>query len=60
MNDASCLAPEQHHLHLCELKAKELKEEVRRLFEEPAHFACSNCGAKVSRAENVCAPKALR
>jgi len=60
MSDNDCVDPEQHHLHICELKAKELNDEVRRLFAEPAHFACTNCGAKVSRAENVCAPKALK
>lgn len=59
MSDNNCVDPEQHHLHICELKAKEMNEEVRRLFEEPAHFTCTNCGAKVSRAENVCSPKAL-
>lgn len=59
MSDNSCVDSGSHHLHICELKAKELNEEVRRLFEAPAHFACTNCGAKVSKAENVCAPKAL-
>ncbi len=59
MNDHNCVDPDNHHLHICELKAKELHEDVRKLFAEPAHFACTNCGAKVSRAENVCSPKAL-
>ncbi len=57
MSDHNCVDPDKHHLHICELKAKELNEKVRELFEEKAHFACTNCGAKVSRAENVCAPK---
>ncbi len=59
MTDKSCKDSATHHLHICELKAKEMNEEVRRLFEETPHFACTNCGAKVSKAENVCAPKAL-
>jgi len=60
MKENDCVDPEQHHLHICELKAKEMNEEVRGLFAESANFACTNCGAKVSRAENVCAPKALK
>ena len=59
MTDKRCLAPEQHQLHVCELKARELNEEVRRLFKETAHFTCANCAAKVNRAESVCTPKAL-
>ena len=59
MSDNNCVDSDTHHLHICELKAKELNEEVRRLFAEPVRFACTNCGAKVSRAENVCAPKAI-
>jgi hypothetical protein len=59
MSDDKCVDSEQHHLHICELKAKDLNEELRKLFAETPHFACTNCGAKVSRAENVCAPKAL-
>ncbi len=59
MSDKNCADSDTHHLHICELKAKERCDEVRKLFEETPHFACTNCGAKVSRAENVCAPKAL-
>ena len=59
MSDNDCFDPEKHHLHICELKAKELNDELRKLFGEPANFACTNCGAKVSRAENVCSPKAI-
>ena len=59
MSDNDCFDPDKHHLHICELKAKELNDELRKLFAEPAKFACTNCGAKVSRAENVCSPKAI-
>lgn len=59
MSDKNCVDPDKHHLHVCELKAKELHEDVRKLFEEPPKFACTNCGVKVARAENVCSPKEL-
>lgn len=59
MSDHNCVDPDQHHLHICELKAKEMHGDVRRLFEEPGKFACTNCGVKVGRAENVCDPKAI-
>jgi len=60
MSDNLCVDPDQHHLHVCELKAKELHEDVRKLFEEtPAKFACANCGVKVARPENVCSPKEI-
>jgi len=59
MSDHNCVDPDQHHLHVCELKAKELHEDVRKLLEEPAKFACTNCGIKVSRPENLCSPKAI-
>jgi predicted RNA-binding Zn-ribbon protein involved in translation (DUF1610 family) len=42
------------------LKAKELHEDVRKIFEEtPVRFACTNCGVKVARPENVCSPKEI-
>ena len=59
MSDNSCVDSDKHHIHICELKAKELHEDVRKLFAEPARYACTNCGAKVSRAENVCSPKEI-
>ncbi len=59
MSDKNCVDSASHHLHVCELKAKELNGELRKLLEETPHYACTNCGAKVSRKENVCAPKAL-
>jgi hypothetical protein len=59
MSDNNCVDPDQHHLHVCELKAKDLNEEVRKLFEAPARVACTNCGVKVAKPENVCSPKDL-
>lgn len=60
MSDPNCVDPDQHHIHVCELKAKDLKEELRKLLEEtPVKYACTNCGVKVAHAENVCAPKEI-
>ena len=53
-----CLQPEDHNLHICALKAKEMHAEIEKLYKDP-HFVCTNCGAKVHKAENVCAPKSL-
>lgn len=59
MTDINCETPEtQHELHACQLKAKEMKKEIDEIFKDP-HFACTNCGVKVHKKENVCAPKEL-
>ena len=59
MADINCETPEKHYdLHVCQLKAKEMKKEIDEMFENP-RFACTNCGAKVHNKENVCAPKEL-
>lgn len=57
-DESKCQVPEEHHLHLCELKAKPHKAELDELFEDPK-FVCTNCGGRVNRAENLCAPKPL-
>ncbi|MDT8420231.1 MAG: hypothetical protein RQ754_07340 [Desulfuromonadales bacterium] len=54
----NCLQMEEHHLHVCALKVKEMHAEIEKLYQDP-HFVCTNCGAKVNKAENVCAPKSL-
>jgi hypothetical protein len=53
-----CPTPEEHHLHLCELKAKPHNADFDKLYDKPK-FVCSNCGGRVNKAENVCAPKPL-
>lgn len=53
-----CLKAEDHHLHVCALKVKEMHEDIEKMYQDP-HFACTYCGAKVNKAENVCAPKSL-
>ena len=57
-NDQNCKAPEEHHLHYCELTANPRKPEVDKMLENPK-YACTNCGGKVNRPENLCAPKEL-
>jgi len=54
----ACATPMEHHLHLCELKAKPHNPELDKLFDNPK-FVCANCGGKVNKAENVCAPKPI-
>lgn len=51
-------APDEHHLHYCELTANPRKPGVDKMLENP-RYACTNCGGKVNSAENVCAPKEL-
>jgi len=59
MTAINCEKPDDHYsLHVCQLKAKEMKKEIDELFVNP-RFACTNCGAKVHSSENVCAPKEL-
>ncbi|PLX84027.1 MAG: hypothetical protein C0617_09400 [Desulfuromonas sp.] len=53
-----CQAPQEHELHLCELKAKPHKADIDKLFENPK-FVCTNCGGRVNRAENLCSPKPI-
>ena len=59
MTEFSCDNPEEHcDLHACQLQFKDRKPEVDKIFEDP-RFACTNCGAKVHDAANVCLPKPL-
>jgi hypothetical protein len=59
MSEDDCLNPEEHcELHMCQLKATALKEEINKLYENPTHV-CTNCGVKVNRKENLCAPKPI-
>ncbi len=58
MSKESCDKPVEHHLHLCELKAKPHNPEIDKIFENPTHV-CANCGGKVNSAKNICRPKSL-
>ena len=55
---ANCSTPDEHHLHYCELTANPRKPEVDKMLENP-QYACTNCGGKTNRPENLCAPKKL-
>jgi len=59
MTEFSCENPEEHcDLHACQLQYKERNPEIDAIFENP-QFACTNCGARVNKAANVCMPKPL-
>ncbi len=59
MTEASCQNPEEHcDLHACQLTSKERNPEIDKIFDDP-RFACTNCGAKVHDAANVCMPKEI-
>ncbi len=59
MTEFSCDNPEEHcDLHVCQLQGKERNPELEKMFENP-RYACTNCGAKVHDAANVCQPKEL-
>ena len=57
-NKDNCNIPKEHHLHYGKLTARPRAPEVHKTLESP-QYACTNCGGKVNRAENVCAPKKL-
>lgn len=53
----NCRNADEHvKLHMCSLKGKEMSPEIQKLFSNPK-FVCTNCGFRVNKAENVCAPK---
>ena len=59
MTEFSCENPEEHcDLHACQLQYKERNAEIERIFDNPK-YVCTNCGAKVHAAANVCLPKEI-
>lgn len=48
-----CKRPEDHHLHICQLKKKGLQDEVKALADAPGYI-CHNCNATANRAEYLC------
>jgi hypothetical protein len=50
---SECVAPDTHHLHLCQLKKKGLNAEVAARTDEP-RYICHNCNATANRAEDLC------
>jgi len=57
--DSFCDKPEEHHLHLCELKRTAPKAEVATLCKNPK-YVCANCGGRTNRGRNLCRPKRLK
>lgn len=53
--DNLCTNPENHKVHLCELKTAGKSEEVAALEVNP-QFVCNNCGNKSNSEGSLCAP----
>ncbi len=51
--DKDCTHPEQHHLHICQLKKKGMNSEVIARSDDPGYI-CHNCNATANRAEDLC------
>ncbi len=59
MAEDDCLNPEKHcDLHACQLAYKERNPEIDKIYQDP-RFVCTNCGARVHAAENLCRPKPI-
>jgi hypothetical protein len=57
--EQSCTHPEEHHLHLCELKPRLPKSELDLLLKNPK-YVCANCGGRTNCGRNLCMPKRIR
>ena len=57
--DRTCTHPEEHHLHLCELKTRLSKSELDPLLKNPK-YVCATCGGRVHQGRNLCAPIRIR
>jgi hypothetical protein len=59
MAENDCTNPEEHcDLHACQLKPTALNAEINKIFDDP-RYVCTNCGARVHNAENLCKPKPI-
>lgn len=56
--DNLCTNPENHKVHMCELKSAGKIEKVHALEENPL-FVCGNCGNKSNTEGTLCAPGPL-
>jgi uncharacterized Zn finger protein len=54
----SCVQPEIHTGHMCELESQQEWEIIRQITDNPS-VRCENCGAQVNSASNVCMPADL-
>jgi hypothetical protein len=48
-----CKAPSVHHLHICQLKKKGLKDEIVSRSNNPG-FICHNCNATANSSDDLC------
>jgi hypothetical protein len=56
--DNLCSNPENHKVHMCELKLAGKKKEVKKMEANPA-FICGNCGNVSNSEGGLCAPGPL-
>jgi hypothetical protein len=56
---ASCTRPQEHHLHLCELRSSLSRAELNVLMQNPK-YVCANCGDRMHSGRNLCIPKRIR
>ncbi len=48
-----CRDAARHNLHICQIKAQGLQDELAGRTDEPG-FICHNCNAVANRAEDLC------
>ncbi len=53
--DNLCTNPENHAVHLCELKTANNQTKIKELEKNPK-FICGNCGNKANQQGALCAP----
>lgn len=56
--DNLCKNPDNHEMHMCELKAGNRNDEVEKLEKNPK-YVCGNCGNTASEIGALCAPGPL-
>jgi len=56
--DNLCTNPDNHKVHLCELKSSGQLDEVETLTRNP-RFVCGNCGNSANDQGSLCAPGPL-
>ena len=56
--DNLCKNPDNHKVHMCELKTANKLEEVEKLQENPK-YVCGNCGNTANTEGALCAPGPL-
>lgn len=56
--EKSCIKPELHVGHMCELESQQEWDIIRQITDNPG-VQCENCGARVNSSANVCMPADL-